>query len=238
MSGLVAYNSSSDDEGPPQNISGTVPAPVAAASSKPGTQPDIGLSRDDQPKVRNEESTPSISMAPIGPMMPTDEDREEQGQYMDQLPDDLSEKDLVRHLTRTSQAMPSIPPSPPGSPNPATEARFKKFLELKAAGLHFNQDLAKKSSFRNPALLSTLAERAGLDQMDQYSTTLPTSIWSPNDMPSWAYKDELAKSQQAVRDQQAVRKKQASAAGKRSIDFVSANGSGRNSQSSTPGSQR
>jgi hypothetical protein len=237
MSGLVAYDSSSDDEGAPQNTSDAVPAP-AAASSKPEVQPDINLSRNGPSSIRDEEPTTSISTAPIGPTMPTEDSGEQQGQYMDQLPDDLSEQDLVRYLTRTSQAMPSIPPSPPGSPNPATAARFKRFLELKASGLHFNQDLAKKSSFRNPALLSTMAERAGLDQMDQYSTTLPISVWSPNDMPSWAYKDELAKSQQAVRDQQAVRKKQASAAGRRSIDFVSANSSGRNSQSSTPGSQR
>jgi hypothetical protein len=237
MSGLVAYDSSSDDESARRSNSDAVPV-LAVAAPKTAAQPERSPLSDDKPGVRIEEPTTLVSTLPIGPTMPTEDGGEEPGQYMDQLPDDLSEQDLVRHLTRTSQAMPVIPPSPPGSPDPATEAKFKKFLQLKASGLHFNQDLAKKSSFRNPALLSTLAERAGLDQMNQYNTTLPRSIWSPHDMPPWAYKDELAKSQQAVRDQQAVRKKQASAAGKRSIDFVSANGSGRTSQSSTPGSQR
>ena len=40
---------------------------------------------------------------------------------------------------------------------------------------------------------------AGLvEENDQYATTLPEDLWSPDGFPSWGYKDELAKTQREV----------------------------------------
>lgn len=174
----------------------------------------------------------------VGPVMPTEEFGSASIEDLNDLPSNMSEQDLVRHLTQASHPMRAIPPSPPGSPDPATDARVQRFLDLKVKGLHFNEDLAKKNSFRNPALFSNLAERAGLTEDEQCTTSIPPSVTGFSKPPPFAYKEELARSQQSIRDQQASRKKQASAAGKRTIDFATAGVSGTSSQTSTPGSQR
>jgi len=72
---------------------------------------------------------------------------------------------------------------------------------------------------------------AGLDEQDQYSTTLPEDVWNPKGFPLWAFKEELARSQQEV-----TKKKEEERAKTRreSIEFVSANNSGQSSKEATP----
>ncbi|ETN38699.1 uncharacterized protein HMPREF1541_06736 [Cyphellophora europaea CBS 101466] len=226
MSGLVAYDSS--DEEVEQASAPSVPVPTLASAPRETASAPNGATNF----TTSANAIPSL----VGPVMPTEEYPEIED--LNDLPESMSEQDLVRHLTQASHPMTAIPLSPPGSPNAAVEAKFKRFLELKSKGLHFNEDLANKSSFRNPALFSTLMERTGLDGSSQYTTSLPKSVYEPQSFPSYAYKEELARSQQSIRDQQAARKKQASAAGKRTIEFIQAGGSGTSSQKSTPGSQR
>jgi hypothetical protein len=153
----------------------------------------------------------------VGPLIPTDGDVQDGGYAsFEQLPDDMCEQDLLRHITQASHPMTTLPSSPPGSPDAQAEAKFKRFLELKKKGVHFNQDLANKSSFRNPALFTTLMDRAGLERDDQYASALPISIWDPASLPTFAYKEE-------------------STSGKRVIDFAAAttSKSGGSSQTST-----
>jgi hypothetical protein len=228
MNGLVAYDSSSDDEAP----------------DAPSTSGSAAHSKQNAREVASEPAASvsdggSVSM--IGPTMPAQlHEPFDNGldNDLDNLPDDISEQDLIRHLTQAPRPMIDIPPSPPGSPDPSTENRFKKFLALKAQGLHFNEDLAKKSSFRNPALFATLLEKSGLDSSAQYASTLSLSVWDPQSLPAYGYKEELARSQQSLRDREAARKKQAMAAGKRTIEFTAASSPANSSKASTPDASR
>ncbi|KAK6376280.1 hypothetical protein LTS17_006875 [Exophiala oligosperma] len=138
-------------------------------------------------------------------------------------------------LTFASHPMASLPPSPPGSPDPVLEVKFKKFLDLKTKGMHFNEDLASKSAFRNPGLLATMMVRIGLDEEDQYRTSLPHQVWNPTGFPKSAYKEELLRAQQTLRDQDLAAKKSLSAQGKRTIEFMPGGRSGDSSRDSTPG---
>ena len=231
MSSLVAYESSSDDDEAPRAA-----LTIAQASLEP-------IINGTDPKARSSVIAPAAGDqsdcdAPmVGPNMPTEHQISDEatdsnhGDATDPSLANLSEQDLVRHLTQASHPMTALPPSPPGSPDPAVEAKFKKFLELKSQGLHFNEDLAKKSSFRNPALLSTLMARAGIDEPAQHASSLPTSVWDPAALPSYAYKEKLARSQQSIRDSELARKKHESKAGTRTIEFHSAP----SSQHSMPG---
>lgn len=235
MSALVAYDSSSDED-----AEQTTPANKAAAL--PDEAPIVNGEKQQQANVASVRTTDGDDSLPlIGPTIPDGlserelPDDEDGGSAALQLPQGLAEQDLVRQLTQASHPMTVLPPSPSGSPNPRIEAKFKRFLELKTKGLHFNEDLAKKTTFRNPGLLSTLMERAGINGDVQYASSLPVSVWDPQSLPPIAYKEELLRSQQTIRDQQAARKKQASAAGKRMIEFASASRSGASSRTSTPG---
>ena len=236
MKGLVDYGSDSDDEDSAAGlkaVSATANAlPLNVNARQKGATNGVPAS----------EANTANSAPMVGPSMPTNFDPEEDttGQFDEDATSDpylanLSEQDLVRQLTQASHPMTALPPSPPGSPDPTTEAKFKKFLELKARGLHFNEDLAKKPSFRNPALLGTLMSRAGIDGPAQYATSLPASVWDPSALPSYAYKEELMKSQQSIRDSEWARKQKESKIGKRTIDFAPASGSVPSSQHSTPG---
>lgn len=230
MDALVAYESSSDEE--------STPAPKFSSKTQVATRtvPSINgdvLQDGDTSNVRSadDESTPMI-----GPTRPDDNHNQADGQpALQELPDDLSEQDLIRYLTQASHPMTDLPPSPPGSPNPQVEAKFQRFLELKNKGMHFNEDLAKKATFRNPALLATLMNRAGIEGDSQYASSLPSSVWNHQSLPAFAYKEELLKSQQHIRDQEAASKKQASTVGKRKIEFTPGSRSGASSRTSTPG---
>ncbi|RMZ91605.1 hypothetical protein DV736_g1167, partial [Chaetothyriales sp. CBS 134916] len=223
MNGLVSYESSSDEDD-------------AATTT---TQDNAGAHTNTPTPVAGQALAPMV-----GPSLPTSLEPDE-GSFTlgdrlvtelaaDAVLASLSEQDLLRHLTQASHPINALPPSPPGSPDPTVEARFVKFLELKKKGLHFNADLAKKPSFRNPALLKTLMARAGIDDQICYASSLPTDIWDPAAFPPHAYKEELARSQQSIRDRERERKRHESAAGTRRIDFHSS--STPSSQHSTPAS--
>jgi len=140
---------------------------------------------------------------------------------------------LLRDLTLPTAPNYDIPPSPPGSPNESTNARFKHFLDLKKQGVHFNEKLANSSTLKNPGLMQKLMDFSGIDGAGQYATTLPKDLWDPNAFPENAYKEELAKSQQKI----LKRKEDEKLRGQReSVDFVPANASGESlSRSGTPG---
>jgi hypothetical protein len=113
----------------------------------------------------------------------------------------------------------------------STNSKFKHFLELKKQGIHFNEKLAKSSALKNPSLMQKLMDFADIDEVGQYATTLPKDLWNPNGFPEYAYKEELAHSQQKIRK----KKEDDKAKGQReSIDFVPAAGESL-SRSGTPG---
>ena len=240
MSALVGYNSSSDEDD-----TAAEPVPVNVVGNGKIVSSDMGHDTNGPgndhgnhvpPLNSDPQDNPSVEIGPlVGPAMPTTTETQQEQDLSSEQVDSLSERDTVRYLTQPSHPMTSIPPSPPGSPDPALNAKFKRFLELKAKGVHFNDDLGKKSTFRNPSFLATLMNRAGLESDDQYKTSLPLSIWDPLDFPPYAFKEGLLRSQQTLRDQQQAMKKSQSAAGKRSIEFTSGGASGQNSRDSTPG---
>ena len=122
----------------------------------------------------------------------------------------------IRELTLPTVPNFDIPMSPPGSPSPRMNAKLDQFLELKKSGIHFNEKLAKSSALKNPSLLQKLIASAGVDSQEQYSSTLSKDLWDPAGFPPWAYKEDLAKSQQEL-----TKEKEAKAPSQRdSIDFV------------------
>lgn len=75
-------------------------------------------------------------------------------------------------------------------------------------------------------------EHAGISDMEQYATSLPTDIWDPSNFPSWAFKEELLKASQDLTKREEERR----AKGQRdTIDFVSGTASGDSSRKGTPG---
>jgi len=139
----------------------------------------------------------------------------------------------LRDLTLPTIPNYDIPPSPPGSPTESTSARFKHFLELKKQGIHFNEKLAKSSALKNPSLMQKLMDFSDIDEAGQYSTTLPKDLWDPHGFPEYAYKEEIAKSQQNI----LKRKEDEKLRGQReSVDFVPSSTAGESlSRSGTPG---
>lgn len=125
----------------------------------------------------------------------------------------------TRNLTMPTMPNLNIPPSPPGSPPPGMEEKFKRFLQLKTQGMHFNEKLAGSSALKNPMLFRKLMAAAGLSESDQYATTLPEDLWDPSAFPSWAYKEELAKSQQLIAKRKEDEKVQTQ---RESIEFIPA----------------
>ena len=238
MSALVGYETSSDEE----ETATTVPeaaSTVETSAALTNTTIEGNLSNGTDENTLADRVSELATVGPLlGPSAPLNGDMINV-ESPTQVFEDMSERDTIRHLTQASIPMTSIPPSPPGSPDPAANARFARFLELKAKGVHFNEDLAKKSSFLNPALLATMMARAGIDEDNQYNTSLPLDLWSPKGFPEWAYKEELHKAQQAIRDKEVAKKKALSAAGKRAIEFTPSGGnSGVSSSRSTPSYQK
>ena len=137
----------------------------------------------------------------------------------------------IRNLTLPAIPNFDIPPSPPGSPSPGMNKKFEHFLELKKQGIHFNDKLAKSSALKNPSLLQKLMDFAGIDEEDQYNTTLPEDIWNPKGFPAWAYKEELAKSQQDITKR---REEERSRLQRESIEFVLATNSTELARNGTP----
>lgn len=124
---------------------------------------------------------------------------------------------LIQDLTLPPVPNLDIPPSPPGSPDPAANAKFEHFLSLKKQGVHFNAKLASSSSLKNPSLLIKMMEHAGIDEQTQYNTSLPVEVWNTYTLPPWAFKEELLRAQQEARQRMDDKK----TSGQRSsIEFV------------------
>lgn len=241
MSGLVSYDSSSDEDEVINPIAQA--ASTAQASTTFNDPPAVSNSSGqytERDGSRNAEAESTTDGPLLGPAAPTSGERTEAALPVEILvPESMSERDTIRYLTKAPVPMTSMPPSPPGSPNRAANARFDRFLALKDKGVHFNEDLARKSNFLNPGLLATMMIRAGIDEEDQYNTSLSLHLWNPKGFPEWAYKEKLFKSQQEVKDKEDAEKRALSAAGTRTIDFASSGGnSGESSRRSTPGHQK
>lgn len=222
---LVTYDSSDEEsEGSfAEAFKKTADSNGVTSVNTPASDPSIVNFKSD-----NEDSKPVL-----GPSIPTNADQDGLGyeEDSDTILPDLPEQDLLRYLTQPRYAA-QIPPEPSGSADPAVTAKFKRFLQLKSKGVHFNQDLASKSSFKNPSLFANLLDRTGLPGESQYVSTLPKAIFDPDSLPSWAFKEELLKSQQAHAAELNATKKAQSSAGKRVIDFAPS------SRGSTPGTQQ
>lgn len=143
-----------------------------------------------------------------------------------------SNRSLIRDLTLPPIPKLDIPPSPPGSLSASTNAKFAHFLELKKQGVHFNEKLARSSALKNPSLLQKLMNFAGIEEAGQYASTLPKEVWDPGAFPDWAYKEELAKSQQDVLKK---REEEKAKTQREAIDFAPATSSGGSSRVGTPG---
>lgn len=219
MKGLVSYDSSSSDEGDDEVRTGQ--------PEKVGVSEQVSLIGKSSSSRMPDYTAPNSTVGYvgtanqqgdtlIGPMAPDG--------VVDSY-EESSEQDLIRYLTQATHPLTSIPESPPGSPDAAADARIQRFLELKARGVHFNGDLASKTTFRNPSLLSIMIKRAEVDGAEQYITSLPAVLWDPSCLPEWAFKEALLKSQQDLREKDEAAKKILSAAGKRSIEFASASNS-------------
>jgi hypothetical protein len=239
MSGLVGYDSSSEDD------TAVIPTPQTLPSSKASdvlnggatATGDVGPSEEQPSSAPGASSSESIIGPMLGPV-----DQPSGAAVADALSSpialaDMSGRDAIRHLTQPTFPATSLPPSPPGSPDPAANERFRRFLDLKSRGVHFNDDLARKSSFRNPSLLSTMMSKVGIDEKAQYNTSLPLDLWDPNDFPEWAYKEGLLKSQQELKSQSDANRKMLSATGKRTIEFTPESASAGSSRKSTPSQQ-
>ncbi|KAG0158756.1 hypothetical protein PDIDSM_6275 [Penicillium digitatum] len=125
---------------------------------------------------------------------------------------------LVQDLTLPPVPNLDFPPSPPGSPNPAANAKFEHFLSLKKQGVHFNSKLASSSSLKNPSLLKKMMEHSGISEQSQYDTSLPADLWNPSNLPKWGFKEELLRTQLDSRKKSEEKK----ASGQRSsVNFVS-----------------
>ncbi|KAL4896401.1 HCNGP-like protein-domain-containing protein [Aspergillus ambiguus] len=183
MLGLGAYESSSEDE-PEQ------PQPQPQPKHDAKVQPQESLVTDQSTNTRH-------SPEPSGPVLGPSHDEPQPAQPLparDSSPFSTS-RALIQDLTLPPVPNLDIPPSPPGSPNPAANAKFAHFLSLKKQNVHFNEKLASSASLRNPSLLHKLREHAGIDDQAQYSTSLPLEIWDMTRLPTWGYKEELLKAQ-------------------------------------------
>ncbi|OBT69882.1 hypothetical protein VE03_00402 [Pseudogymnoascus sp. 23342-1-I1] len=243
MSGLVAYGSS--DEEDEVEVQQLPAKEVKAAEIPSDSQIDNKHTIKDSNTKNNHTSQPESLEAPtppqiqpdapiVGPALgPTAVDPT--ASPLPEDPDDTTPRSpysasraLLRDLTMPSVPNFDIPPSPPGSPPPTTEKKFAHFLQLKKQGTHFNERLANSSALKNPSLMQKLMDFADVSEEDQYATTLPKDVWDPSAFPKWAYKEELAKSQQQV----LKRKEEEKLGGPR--EFVPASGSGESSRAATP----
>ena len=136
----------------------------------------------------------------VGPSQPTKERQPERAEESPSSPPIPTSRSLIHDLTLPPIPNLNIPSSPPGSPDPAANAKFAHFLSLKKKGIHFNEKLAVSVSLKNPSLLGKLREHTGIDERAQYSTSLPSDVWDDvSTLPEWGYKEELLKTQQEER---------------------------------------
>jgi hypothetical protein len=98
--------------------------------------------------------------------------------------------------------------------------------------VHFNEKLAKSSALKNPMMMDKLLGFAGIEEGDEYNSTLTKDLWNPGAFPEWAYREKLAKIQQQISKK---REEERSKAQREPVDFVPATASGDSSRSGTPG---
>ncbi|KAK2783927.1 hypothetical protein FQN52_009448 [Onygenales sp. PD_12] len=232
MLGLAAYSSSSEDEDQPSRPA-NAQQPKQPESSLQNTPvlPADGAGPDQPPQPAIEDPNKPL----VGPFQPSQHpspanDTPSTSRKSSPF---SSNRTLIHDMTLPPIPNLDIPPSPPGSPNPAANQKFAHFLSLKRQGVHFNEKLASSSSLRNPGLLSKLMEHAGIDEQVQYATSLPADLWDTSTLPPWGYKEELQKSQQDIRRK--IEEKKASTP-REAIDFVSGGASGESSRGGTPAS--
>lgn len=176
--------------------------PVGHVNNKPGAS------------AASDEATSGLVLGPTSGPAPIDRAQSPDGRSS---PFSAS-RALIHDLTLPLVPNLDIPPSPPGSPDPAANSKFEHFLSLKNQGVHFNSKLANSSSLKNPSLLMKMMEHAGIDEQSQYNTSLPGDLWSTSSLPKWGFKEELIRAQQETR--QRVEEK-ISSGQRSSIDFVS-----------------
>ncbi|PGH10824.1 hypothetical protein AJ80_07375 [Polytolypa hystricis UAMH7299] len=236
MIGLAAYGSSSEDESPREPAS-NVKKPKAISPQSAQAQEQ----KAESPKVETSQepaaSIEDFSKPLVGPFQPgrsISPVNDAEKAPRDQSPFSTT-RALIHDMTLPPIPSLDIPPSPPGSPNPAANQKFAHFLRLKKQGVHFNEKLASNSSLRNPSLLAKLMSHAGIGEQDQYASSFPTDLWDISALPEWGYKEELNKSQQDIRRKIEEKK----TAGQRdAVDFVSGGVSGESSRGGTPSSGR
>ncbi|KUJ22403.1 HCNGP-domain-containing protein [Mollisia scopiformis] len=169
---------------------------------------------------------PTIAQADVGELLEDDTTMAPQSPYS-------SNRALLRDLTLPTIPNYNIPSSPPGSPQESTNAKFKHFLQLKKQGVHFNEKLAKSSALKNPSLMQKLMDFSSIDEAGQYESTLSKELWNPNSFPTYAYKEELAKSQQKILKRSEEEKQRGQ---REAVDFVPASTTGESvSRGGTPG---
>ncbi|KAH7417225.1 HCNGP-like protein-domain-containing protein [Cadophora sp. MPI-SDFR-AT-0126] len=223
MAGLVSYTSSDEEDhmevdvanvnadrttttrentnGHRSNIqqNGSITGPILPNTETPVVGPSLGPAAIFPEAQLLEEEDEDLAEAPLSPYS--------------------ANRALLRDLTLPTLPNYDIPPSPPGSPLQSTNAKFKHFLDLKKQGLHFNDKLANSSALKNPSLMQKLMDFSDIDEVGQYATTLPKELWNPDGFPAYAFKEELAKSQQKI----LKRKEDEKTRGQReTLDFVPA----------------
>ncbi|RYP81320.1 hypothetical protein DL769_002049 [Monosporascus sp. CRB-8-3] len=222
MGGLVAYESSDEEDGTPE-------VPVTETKPQEPTQ-EAKANTDGKPRTSaNDTEEAVISQAPvelqeqqkqqeqqqqpiIGPQMgpeaeegpsypPLEEDPtlEEEAAVGPAIPPGSpysAERATLRNLTLPPVPDTEIPPSPPGSPPPGTNRKFAQFLELKKKGVHFNSKLAGSPALQNPALADKLLAFVDAGSREaQYATVLAPDLWDPAAFPRCAFKEQLRAAQ-------------------------------------------
>ncbi|KAJ5913476.1 hypothetical protein N7504_002359 [Penicillium tannophilum] len=216
MLGLGAYDSSSEEE-----VEAKTPAPQHNKQALDGSQAnqvkDLNAIEDTPSQIGPSTNNKVPNGPVLGPAsMNTTSYPNERSAGGRTSPFSAS-RALIQDLTLPPVPNLDIPPSPPGSPDPAANAKFEHFLSLKKQGVHFNAKLASSSSLKNPSLLTKMMEHAGIDEQTQYNTSLPVELWNTYNLPPWAFKEELLRAQQEVRQRMDDKK----TSGQRSsIEFV------------------
>ncbi|KAF4630660.1 hypothetical protein G7Y89_g7477 [Cudoniella acicularis] len=239
MAGLVNYGSSDEEEDLQKDVGQEIEETNLGKVSHDanGGNEQARLNGDAPAEVRkhNHNGTPEVDAPLVGPVLgptiPTaipnalPDFLEEENPPAGSLPQSpySANRALLRDLTLPTMPNYDIPASPPGSPLASSNSKFRHFLGLKKQGVHFNEKLARSAAMKNPSLMQKLLDFSDIDEAGQYSTTLPKNLWDPNAFPDYAYKEQLAKSQQKI----LKRKEEEKARGLReNVDFVPASTSG------------
>lgn len=194
--------------------------------SPPAQAPETAAGRSKEPSAQLAPVTgpaqgPSVSL-PLTEDEPTD-DVPPGSPY-------TSNRLMIQNLTLPTVPNWNIPPSPPGSPPQKSTKKFAQFLELKKKGQHFNQRLEGSTVLRDPSHLRKLMDFAGIDEVDQYASTLPKGLDVPVIWPKGAYAEELNASQRRIAR---AKEEEKSKVSRESIDFVPSR-SGVSSGTGTP----